>query len=1666
MSFVPTIQRRPMTELGEAFAAQGATLPTEDVLGAAFQKQFENNIFYDAGIWAVRQENWFGEQSRKLVAGGMDLGRELDPDEANKLYGGRGLTFDKPIRERAAALLAQRHKDDREYEQIMAAGGGGFVEGTGKFAAQVGATVLDPVEFALNFLPVTWAARSARAGRFLDAAAMSERYLGKSFGQRAAMRLGEGAMEGAAGGAVSGAATWGFMSDEQKDFSMGDFLAGIVMAASAGSVLHTAIGGVGDLARPRGEFSPIPLTPHDAGRWMGAGGDFDRMLATNDSVVARELTEGRTLSADERVAHLKESPTSAMPDDLAKAVAAEKQRRTQGFNDADRAADAQRATAVEITTKEPADSTGARLAEVNRPDAELKAYEADVNAKEQELKDWEAGTQNRMTEQVRRHTASWRDVQVELKSKADVVDREAATGKTVKGFADAGAGKVTIVPENIKTSLDLAESLNHEGFHIGFARTLGKNEKAYQKFADDLLPRIQEIDADGLAQVKGLYGEKADSATLVEEYMAKLAQSGDVDSSLWRDFVSQLKQWLSDVFPSAVKWNEKDMVALIGRAGRALQEGGPGRIDTNGRTRYSLGDESKPAAGDSGRQKAGAASGTSFEDAAAHIRASTGADAEFSKRPFTERRDAEASSLVDWAKKNGKVLPDSFFEGQNLFSEGTAEHKVYLGADGLVYKQTNGGFYGQVPVIMGDRLERLPGTPFDYLRRQELQKTVFHDELDFKGVINSKSLVIGEKDYPAFVITQKFKAAFDPKNPKPSVPDIDKFMGDRGFQKVPGSATGTSWYRAKDGVLVGDAKADNFVQTGQGADGVVPIDLQMSQVDPRKLPASWPKEKFSLGDNSESRGMFDDFLKELGFDEKGSLEGLNKQIESALTPLEKMALLQKKREAILNKLASSKIEEYVARFPNAYEGMSAYLMGTNTVRSGSRLGVAQTQMAVNRRYVSALVSKLQKQNLMPLFMAKESERDIMRELWRVGRSEEEASSMPPASRAEFRQVAEVIAGVRRDLIGRANRSGAYIKDLPGYLFRQSHDMGKVKGAGYQAWRDFISNKLDWDLIEHQQLTEGMTPEQQSFAQASGDLPAFDRESFLRGAWEGIASGVHLRPDGMDQPVSGFRMPRNEAARVSASRKLHFKDADSFGDYNDRFGSGNLRDSVFRGIQGLTESTALMEAFGANPQAMFDQVMKGIRETGRMTRGADTGRQEKILRQHFEFLSGADRIAGNVTMARISGQIRAVNNMASLGAVLISSISDMGGKFMEFRYQGIPALSALEDMTFGLVKNTFEGEAREIATAMGAGLEGTLGDVLHRIDPSDPVGGGLGTAQKWFFKATGLEWWTDAQKRGAARTMSAFLGGMHENTWATLPTETQRVLTLFEIGNKEWDAMRGLAHEAEDGRFYVLPERVRDMADGDVRKLMKADGINTTGKDALAKYRDTLETKWMAYFTDRVDYAVLTPGAMERSLMKFGTKPGTVLGETVRMMGQFKSFGLSFMTKSMGREFYGRTGSGRWGGLAMLAATTTALGYAALQLSELANGKSPRPANWKTMQAAIIKGGGMGMLTDWIFGEYNAGRSFVDAMAGPTFSRINALDDIRSRIIEGKDAGAQSAKVIRSLIPGNNLIGAKLMLDYGVMYQLQEALSPGYLKRLEKQAEKNGQEFLVPLPNKR
>ncbi|MBT9575523.1 MAG: hypothetical protein IV106_31230 [Pseudomonas umsongensis] len=775
------------------------------------------------------------------------------------------------------------------------------------------------------------------------------------------------------------------------------------------------------------------------------------------------------------------------------------------------------------------------------------------------------------------------------------------------------------------------------------------------------------------------------------------------------------------------------------------------------------------------------------------------------------------------------------------------------------------------------------------------------------------------------------------------------------------------------------------------------------------------------------------------------------------------AAIIEKRNALINLRRRGEIVAFVrGSFADRPDlGIESLLVGTNLARQGSRLSVAAEQKSLGDAYIGGLIHDLEAKDLTAVLAKGSADIDIADALWKIG-NDLDTSKL----NGQVVDIARVIQKYQEAARLDANRAGANIGKLPGYIARQSHDSEKIGSAGFTKWRDDILPRLDPKTFD------GVA----------------DEGKFLKGVYDGLVSGDHLKFNA-EPKANGFKGPANIAKKLSQERVLHFKDGVAWHEYNQLYGTGNLREAVLRGLDLSGQNTALMRRLGTNPESNLNLAMDIIAEDVRKSgdpaalTNFNTARQT-MLTNRFAEVSGATRIPGNATQARIAANVRAWQSLSKLGGALLSSFTDLPVAASEMRYQGKNFLGSLGEMTAGLAKGKGSLEQREILSSFGVYADSMRGEIMRRFSADDSVGGKMSRAMSLFFKLNGLSWWTDANKASAGLMMAHNLAQNKGRAWANMDVGLRRTLSLYDIDAGKWDLLRSMDTKMADGRDYLTPDGIADIPAEKIGAYLTEQGRKVSDS-AIRETREGMERSLRAYVNDRVSYAVLEPDARTRSIMNQGTRPGTMMGDLNRFLTQFKSFPAAYMQKTLGRELYGRgyaptplgegyrgskdliaalrNGNGEKLGIAQLLLWTTAFGYLSMASKDIAKGREPRPVDDpKTWVAAMVQGGGFGIFGDFMFGEVSRfGNKPLETLAGPTLGTAASAVDLWSKVRSGDDAAASAMRLAQNNTPFLNLFYTRIAMDHLFLYSVQEAMNPGSLRRTEQRIQKeNGQQFLV------
>lgn len=633
--------------------------------------------------------------------------------------------------------------------------------------------------------------------------------------------------------------------------------------------------------------------------------------------------------------------------------------------------------------------------------------------------------------------------------------------------------------------------------------------------------------------------------------------------------------------------------------------------------------------------------------------------------------------------------------------------------------------------------------------------------------------------------------------------------------------------------------------------------------------------------------------------------------------------------------------------------------------------------------------------------------------------------------------AKAWADVTELLRRRFNDAGGDIGYLENWGVPQHHSMEKVGRVSRDKWVSDVIGKLD----------------RKYYIREDGQLMS-DAEltTFLGEAYNTIATG------GLNKlSDNGMRLSGARANRGNASRQIHFKDADSYMEYQRDYGDRSLWEVMVGHLEGISKDIALVETYGPNPDHVFRSILDEVTAKEATANPQNTGRIKRIANSTenlYNFISGKTQPIANPHIARWSDNIRNWMVASRLGSALLASFSDLGTMYLSAKVTNLPMNQ--------LFRNQLEAmnpaNRMELARARRAGLamESLLGSVnrwaMDNMGPS--VSRWAATA---VMRASGLTAWSDAHKRAYGVTMMGSLGDIVTRTpdLASLDTGDFRILKSKGVTDQDFSVWK-LADQEDWGKgnnTMLTPESIMRIPDDAVKHLGAPERVKF---DAMRRL--------LGAVAEEVDMAVITPGAREQMVTGGGLQRGTWKGELVRSVFLFKSFPISVVMRHWSRAMGMPSAGGRAAYIGTFIASTTILGALSQQLNDMASGRNPREMTGeeapKFWLGALLKGGGLGLYGDFLLSDHTRyGGGALASMLGPVAGLVDDVVKLGQGIplnaVEGKpeQTGGDLVKLGKGLIPGANLWYAKAALDHMIFNQMQEYFSPGYLRKVEQRSKK-------------
>jgi hypothetical protein len=557
------------------------------------------------------------------------------------------------------------------------------------------------------------------------------------------------------------------------------------------------------------------------------------------------------------------------------------------------------------------------------------------------------------------------------------------------------------------------------------------------------------------------------------------------------------------------------------------------------------------------------------------------------------------------------------------------------------------------------------------------------------------------------------------------------------------------------------------------------------------------------------------------------------------------------------------------------------------------------------------------------------------------------------------------SNVAEKLRGMFNEAGGHIATLEDWAVPQRHNAAALLNSGFDAWRGYIKDRLDWDRIKRP--VTGLT------------VPEGERDNLLRGIFDSITTdGWNRREPSRTTFGKGALYNQRDDARF-----LHFKDANAWLEYARDYGQGSPYSALVDHVSGLTKDVAMMRRFGPNPAAMVEwlkqvvdsEAAKYKLEQPSMFNGGNklttdfTATRARYMLDGFYDAARGSSMPFSRTGASI-GMFRDLQYSAKLGsAVIVHATTNPIIQAMGRYLQGHSVLATGLDMMKGFSR----GEADE------AGL--ILEDATNHLEQGAREQSAWMRARetaRWLPQVTshwsGLDAVAGASRRSAFMGQMTTYGKMAGREFDALPARVRDGMQGFGIDAGLWDRIRQAAPYDPESRAPML--RPQDIAD----------------PEAALAYRGMLHMQTEA----------MVPSSNMHVQAATAFANSSPLGrEVVKSALQFKSgFMATLMLtqwQAVQRELTrnGTAAAGAYVSASLIALTIA--GMLTLQLKNLAAGKDMRSMDPSSQDGlaswghAFLTGGALGIYGDFLSSEMSSyGHGLVETLAGPTVTGLSDL----------------------------------------------------------------------------
>jgi hypothetical protein len=640
---------------------------------------------------------------------------------------------------------------------------------------------------------------------------------------------------------------------------------------------------------------------------------------------------------------------------------------------------------------------------------------------------------------------------------------------------------------------------------------------------------------------------------------------------------------------------------------------------------------------------------------------------------------------------------------------------------------------------------------------------------------------------------------------------------------------------------------------------------------------------------------------------------------------------------------------------------------------------------------------------------------------------------------------------------RHNNAGGQIGLRKDWGMPQWHDRSRIARAGFAKWRKFIADRLAPEQMMNDATGKLLSPE--------------TLDASLEHVYQSIVSDgwntrePSSRPNGLG-PVW---------KRHADPRFLKFKDSDAWLEYQREFGGPDPFQTMMRHLNTMSRDIAQMEVMGPDAAGTLNWMKQYVLQQAGMKRAGmnanfpvrhpgtgfaikdDSYARAAVYRAEamWDHMRGSVNIPINNFSAEIVDTAAGLTTAAMLGGAIFSRLTDIWTGMRARANVGVYGQRHLTALNPALWARTTASTIRAmgVTTRREAVQAGLRLDSAQHVMGTEARGVGRISGPAWsqyltdrVLTLTGLTPFTQSGRHAFGLDLMSHMADNKGRDFNDLPRGTLDFFRRYGIDSFEWDDIRNTpTYTTVGGLDQIRPTDIEN--------------------------RTTAE-KYLGAMLQETERAIPISTVRAASTLKGRAQAGTLSGALTRSWAMVKTWPV-MMNQLYGGDIRRMWGQGDKVGSIAYAADLIAgslfAGAIAVELKAMNKGEDPLPLDDpRTLGAAELQGGGLGIYGDFLFNDVNRqGSGWGQTIAGPLVQHASDLYDLTAgnafKLIRGDKTHMVSdlRKNVAESLPGASAWPVRLVLDRLVFDKLQRAMDPEAGRAFNakiKGAQKQGTDF--------